>query len=819
MPETPSHARGADRTDGADNAPRERTSAPDAMRTWAAGRAFIAALGSDLAALAQRGARSLRALAERKTPRPPSTKRAAAPGRVLIGFARGVAALAVLGLLTFAGAMVWALHDLPPEKPIGEGSAPSFILEAANGTSLGRVGALRMPVAPRADFPDVLVKAVTGIEDRHFYHHWGFDPQGMLRAFRRNAAAGTIVEGGSTITQQLVKLRILGHERSLTHKLREALVAMWVDMHRSKDDILTDYLNSVYLGNGVYGMPAAARLYFSKRPAELSVPEAAMLAGLIRSPSRTNPIQDLQAAQARAGTVIDAMRETGALDAKTAADAKAHPAMPHLSTDTMRAGSWFADWIATQAAGVTGPDAASMRLRTTLDPGLQKVAEQVVADVLNAEGARRHASQAALVAMRPNGAVVAMVGGRDYRKSQFNRAVNAQRQPGSSFKLFVYLAALRKGFSLEDTVDARPLEIKGWEPENYGDRHYGRMTLAEAFAESINTAAVRLGQQVGLDQVIAAARDLGVTSPLPKVPSLPLGTADMNLLELTSAYAAVAAGKMPVKPWGISGLGVEGQSRLQSMGAPIVATRPLQPYQAPMIELLEDVVRHGTGRAAALDGFSAGKTGTAQDYRDAWFIGFNEELVVGVWVGNDDHSPMDRVTGGSLPAAIWKRFMTAATNVVAREEPPVEASSAAEGPQPWAPAGPAPQEQTQAAGPYCDYRACSRRYQSFRASDCSYQPYGVYERRACDIGGSQRTADFPFAPTSRPESSRSASSAERSGSADFPFAPGRRSESSSGWWGSAQCNVAACAESYESFDAGDCTYQPYDGGPRRQCTK
>jgi len=274
----------------------------------------------------------------------------------------------------------------------------------------------------------------------------------------------------------------------------------------------------------------------------------------------------------------------------------------------LRAGSWFDDWVASEAAGVTGSDSTSMRLRTTLDPGLQQIAEQAVADVLDADGARRHVSQGALVAMRRDGAVVAMVGGRDYQKSQFNRAVNAQRQPGSAFKLFVYFAALRNGVTLDDTVDARPLEIKGWEPENYGGHHYGRVPLAEAFAESINTAAVRLAQQVGLKEVIAAARDFGITTPLPAVPSLPLGTADMNLLELTSAYAAVAAGKAPVKPWGISGLGIEGQSRLHSMGAPIVDTRPLQPYQQPLTELLEAVVQHGTGRAAALDGFSAGKT-------------------------------------------------------------------------------------------------------------------------------------------------------------------------------------------------------------------
>ena len=819
MRETPSPP-----PDQADTEQRvERDSASvEGSRTLAAGRAFLAALAGDLAVFRHRLAQSFRALTIRRSRLRPEY-RAGALRRVLLRFVRGIAVLAVLCVFLFAGAMVWALHDLPPEKPVAEGNAPSLILEASNGASLGRVGPLRMPDGTRADFPDVLVKAVIGIEDRHFYSHWGFDPQGIARALSRNVAAGTVVEGGSTITQQLVKLRILGRERTFARKLREALVAVWIDMHRSKDEILTEYLNSVYLGNGVYGMNAAARLYFDKRPAELTLPEAAMLAGLIRSPSRSNPLQNLDAAQSRAVQVVDAMRETGALDARTAEDAKAHPATRHLSETALRAGSWFADWIASESAGVTGSDSVSMRLRTTLDPGLQQLAEQAVADVLDAEGPRRHASQAALVAMRRDGAVVAMVGGRDYQVSQFNRAVSAQRQPGSAFKLFVYFAALRNGLSPDDTVDARSLEIKGWEPENYAGHHYGRVPLAQAFAQSINTAAVRLAQQVGLKQVIAAARDLGITSPLPAVPSLPLGTADMNLLELTAAYGAVAAGKMPLRPWGISGLGVEGQSRLQSMGAPIVQTRPLQPYQAPLIELLKGVVQHGTGRSAALEGFSAGKTGTAQDYRDAWFIGFNDELIVGVWVGNDDHSSMDRVTGGSLPAAIWKRFMTAATHVVAREEPPSEVSAEKPPPQPAPPPEasaekPAPQRPTEAnvekpapqrappavqatepkqpaaSSRRCDYQACARKYSSFRASDCTYQPYGSSVRQSCDMTASPRTAEFPFAP-------------------------GARSSSASERQGRGQCNVDACASTYESFDSGDCTYQPYDGGPRRQCTK
>jgi penicillin-binding protein 1A len=312
------------------------------------------------------------------------------------------------------------------------------------------------------------------------------------------------------------------------------------------------------------------------------------------------------------------------------------------------------------------------------------------------------------------------------------------------------------------------------------------VTLAEAFAESINTAAVRLAQQVGLKQVIAAARDLGLKDELPAVPSLALGTADISLLELTAAYAAVEAGKMPIKPWGIAGLGVEGQPGLQSMGAPLVATQSLQPYQKPLLELLQDVIEHGTGRAAALDGFAAGKTGTSQDYRDAWFIGFNDALVVGVWVGNDDGTPMDRVTGGSLPAAIWKRVMTEAPTVMAGDERPATQAP----PSIEAPSAQAPADELSAAA-QCDYRACARAYQSFRAEDCTYQPYGGSARQRCDRHAPLQTSATPFAPNSEPQSS--------------PSKP--------------QCDLDVCANFYESFDPADCTYQPFGGGPRRACDR
>jgi penicillin-binding protein 1A len=760
------------------------------VRTLAAGRVLLKALGADAAALLQRLRRALAPVGGNRAPAAAAARkrRAGAVWRVIFGLVKTFLFVAALASLATTGVLIWALHDLPAEKPSGGES--SLIIEAANGETLGRAGPLKLADAARTDFPDQLVNAVISIEDRRFYSHPGFDPEGILRALQRNLAAGTIVEGGSTITQQLVKMRILGHERTLSHKLREAVAAMWLDVQLSKDEILTRYLNSVYLGNGAYGMPAAARMYFDKSLAELTLPEAAMLAGLIQAPSRNNPLQNLEGAQARAAAVIAAMRENGKIDDSTAQNAIAQPAVPHPSRRIQPAETWFADWIAHETPAVIG--SGNMRLRTTLNPPLQKLAEQAIAGVLNKEGAHRRVSQAALVAMRPDGAVLAMVGGRDYQASQFNRAVDAWRQPGSSFKLFVYLAALRKGYSINDTVDASPFEIKGWHPENYGNAHYGRITLAEAFAKSINTAAARLAQQVGVKEVIAAGRDLGLSGRLPAVPSLALGTAEVNLLELTAAYAAVKAGKMPIKPWGIAGFGVEGQPRLQSMGAPIGGTQSLQPYQKPLIELMQNVVQHGTGRAAALDGFAAGKTGTSQDYRDAWFIGFNDALVVGVWVGNDDRAPMDRVTGGSLPAAIWKRFMIDAFALMHSDTQRPSTDIPADTSATFAPTPPTTAPTTQGEAPACDVQACARTYQSFRASDCTYQPFGSFTRRLCEKAPPRQAT--PLGSSSYAQST--------------PDKPDQ-----------AQCNVAVCSSSYESFNPGDCTYQPYGGGPRRACTR
>jgi 1A family penicillin-binding protein len=813
-----------DRQPSSSDARHPREPAKHVSRSGAAGRQFLAALGGDAVGLTREAAgavarswarlrRSLIAEFNRRAERPRlaplaairprlrNTTWAGASGRVLRSFAVLIALVGVGGALAVAGAMVWALNGLALEPPAPDSDKPSLLVEAANGAPLGRVGPLRTADAPLTDFPPQLIKAVVSIEDHRFFRHVGVDPLGILRAAHRNAEAGGIAEGGSTITQQLVKMRYVGRDRTYRRKLREALTAIWLETHLGKEEILDRYLNSIYLGAGAYGMTAAARLYFNKAPKDLTLAEAAMLAGLIKAPSQFNPLGHLEAAQARAATVLDAMVANDAIDAKAAAAAKAAPATPKLAPQLAPAATWFADWIGTKASSVPGANAGSVRVRTTLMPELQRLAQDILERTLARDGARMGASQGAIVAMRPDGAVLAMVGGRDYRASQFNRAVDAMRQPGSSFKLFVYLAALRKGYSPWDTIDASAVDINGWEPENYGNASYGRMTLADAFARSVNTAAVHLAMDVGLKNVIATARDLGIDTPLPPLPSMALGAVGVNLLEMTSAFASVRADRLHVQPWGIAAVGGQNGAPMQAVTPP-APTQSLGPAREPMIELLRGVVEHGTGRGAALNGsFAAGKTGTSQDYRDAWFIGFNDTLVVGVWLGNDDNSSMKRVTGGSLPAAIWKQFMTAATPLVAQQDTTVAAANPAPNATPnavpsadSAPPALAPAEQPSGA---CDQQACAGVYSSFRTSDCTYQPYWGGGRRLCPIGA---RPTGPVAQTAQPPTQ------ETSGAG----APAQTAP---------QCNLDACARFYSSFNPADCTYQPFGGGARQFCTR
>ncbi|MGV4792667.1 PBP1A family penicillin-binding protein [Rhizobium sp. F40D2] len=621
----------------------------------------------------------------------------------------------LLVCLLVGSVLVWALKDVPWSE-IREGTLkPVVVLETADGAPLVRQGPYQGPYALYDQFPPHLIDAVLSIEDRRFMDHFGIDPRGIARAFWRNLEAGSVVEGGSTITQQLIKLQYLDSDRTIKRKVQEVVIAFWLEWKLGKAEILTRYLNSVYLGAGATGMPAAARIYFNKDIGALNLPESAMLAGLLRAPSQWNPIDNFEGARQRTMVVLDAMAANGKITAPETAEAKTSFASLHPTTPTPRSGSWFADWISPQASEIAGASPGSTTVRTTLVPTLQQIAERVVKKGLDGEGRTVGASQAALVAMTPDGAVVAMVGGRDYKASQFNRAVTAMRQPGSTFKLFVYYAALKAGLTLSDQVLDAPIDIDGWSPENSGGNYRGWVTLAEAFARSLNAASVTLAQEVGLDNVIAAARELGIDAPLANTPSLALGTSEVNLLNLTSAYASVQLGKAPVKPWGIIDFQAAGQPKTFRVGSQSKPNVDLSPYQSDLLGLLQLVVERGTGRGADPGTFAAGKTGTSQNNRDAWFVGFTEALVVGVWVGNDDDAPMKGVTGGALPAHIWRDFMREATTAPTLDG--VRSTEAA--------------VDGQGAPQSCNITACSRSYRSFRPSDCTYQPYSG-GRRLCE---------------------------------------------------------------------------------------
>ncbi|MBL26166.1 MAG: penicillin-binding protein [Rhodospirillaceae bacterium] len=567
---------------------------------------------------------------------------------------------AIWGAVLLFMVVAYHAYDLPDISHLETPTrSPSTTVATMDGTVLASYGDLHSGYVDVSDLPSVLPNAVMAIEDRRFRDHFGIDPLGLLRAAVVNVMEGAVVQGGSTITQQLAKNLFLSPERTLHRKIQEVLLALWLEHRFSKDQILTLYLNRVYLGAGAYGVEAASQRYFGKSARRVSLPEAAMLAGLLKAPSRYAPTRDLDLARARAAQVLDAMVADGAISAEEAAEAKARPASPGGST----AGNgfyYFADWTVEQVPGFVGGEHSDVTVTTTLDPVMQRAAAAAVAEVLSQDGERLGAGQAALVAMTPDGAVKAMVGGRSYAESQFNRATQARRQPGSAFKLFVYLAALEAGFAPTDRIVDQPVTVNGWTPDNYHGKYRGAIDLVQAFAVSSNSAAVQLAEQVGIGEVAATARRLGVVSPLTETPSLALGTSEVTLVETVGAYAAIANGGHAVLPYGIAAVtdrnGIPLYQRGGSGGGQVLAPETV----SAMARMMRAVVTEGTGKAAAVDGLpAAGKTGTSQDFRDAWFVGYVPGLVVGVWVGNDDSSAMKNVTGGTLPAIIWRRFVTA----------------------------------------------------------------------------------------------------------------------------------------------------------------
>jgi len=570
-------------------------------------------------------------------------------------------------LATFAALVLligWLTVTAPLSKSLEPIAPPQVTLLASDGTPIARQGAIVEAPVKVKDLPPHVTQAFIAIEDRRFYSHWGIDPRGIARA------AWTGYGGGSTITQQLAKFTFLTPEQSITRKAREALIALWLESWLTKDEILERYLSNAYFGDNQYGLRAASLHYFYRQPEKLRPEQAAMLAGLLQAPSRYAPTKHYDKAKARMDLVVQSMVEEGYL---TAAEAKALPD-PRIDVrtrdDNLPTGTYFADWALPLAREGLEAGYSQQVLTTTLDSKLQALASRIVAR------APLGGAQVALVAMRRNGEVVAMVGGRDYAKSPFNRATQARRQPGSTFKTFVYLTALEEGWEPDDTIPNTPVTQGSYRPGNAREQYSAQITLEDAFASSSNVAAFRLFQAVGSDKVIRTARRLGITAPMAEGdPSLALGTSAMTLMELTAAYAGIAANAYPVEPhafprgerswweW------MTTSSRSMSSGV-----------HEDLEGMLRAAINRGTGRGAALPIANYGKTGTTQDYRDALFVGYAGDLVVGVWIGKDDNTPLNGVTGGSLPARIWRDFMLSALKIEAAPAPETEDTPDPEGP-------------------------------------------------------------------------------------------------------------------------------------------
>ena len=580
--------------------------------------------------------------------------------------ARRLSSLIATLFVTFG--VIWAalFLTLAPEMPDTSSlwkvkKSPGVTVLAADGSVVAQRGAFNTVMVGVAEMPPHLPHAILATEDRRFYQHFGMDVIGFFRAMAANVMAGGVVQGGSTISQQLAKNLFLTPERTLLRKIRELMLALWLEARLSKDDILTLYMNRAYLGAGAYGVEAASQRYFGKSARKVNLQEAALLAGLLKAPSRYAPTNDINRSRDRAAQVLRNMVAAGYLTEKRAAAAKKNPARlaRHSRTKGVR---YFADWVQERLPRLTGNRDDDLIVLTTLSPKVQREAERALSATLKRHGKARNVAQGALVALGPEGAIRAMVGGRSYARSQFNRAVQARRQPGSAFKPFVYLAALEAGLEPSDRVKDSPVSINGWKPRNFNNKYAGNVTLTRALAQSINTVAVKVSERIGRDKVIATAQRMGITSPIASHPSLALGASEVSLLELTSAYAPFANGGYAVAPHGI----LEVRTRAgrviyrrsgSSLGR-VIESRNLR----QMNVMLTEALKSGTGRGARLrDHASAGKTGTSQKYRDSWFVGYTADLVAGVWLGNDNDSPTKRVTGGQLPASLWKAFMSNAS--------------------------------------------------------------------------------------------------------------------------------------------------------------
>ena len=562
------------------------------------------------------------------------------------------------GAILFGGVVAWHAAQLPPIDQLSiPKRPPNIAILDADGVPLANRGGSGGPAVRLDDLPTYLPQAFIAIEDRRFYEHFGLDVVGLARAMVRNLSGGGGLQGGSTLTQQLAKNLFLTQERTVSRKAQEAILALWLERNYSKDRILELYLNRVYFGAGAYGVEAAAQRYFGRSARQVTVQEAAMLAGLMVAPSRLSPTRNPTGAAERAALVINAMAREGFITETMAGLAHAKPAEAIRETS---AGSinYAADYVMDVLDETIGAIEDDIVVYTTLRGDLQAAAEKALAGELARRGAQLGVSQGAALAMDPSGQIRAIVGGRNYSESQYNRAVSAKRQPGSSFKPFVYLAALEKGLTPDTIREDAPINVRGWRPENASREYQGSITLQRALSQSSNTVAVRLGLEVGPKAVVEAAHRLGVHSSLTPDASIALGTSDVTLLEMVSAYATFANGGIRIQPHVITQVkAANGAVLYRRKGASFGRVIDAR-HVSMMNAMLRETLHTGTAaRADIKDIDAAGKTGTSQEHRDGWFVGYSSQLVAGVWFGNDDASPTKRVSGANIPAAVWAEIM------------------------------------------------------------------------------------------------------------------------------------------------------------------
>lgn len=584
----------------------------------------------------------------RKTKKKESKQRVANRHRLL-----KFLALLSITLLIYVLYCFLTLPDM--EEAVSRTRQPSTTITAENGNEVITFGNVYSEVIMPEELPPFVADAVVSTEDRRFYQHFGFDIIAFTRAMATNLIKGRYAQGGSTITQQVAKNLFLTSQKNIKRKTQELLLAFWLEHKFSKEQILTLYLNRVYLGSGTYGIEAAANKYFQKSSRDLNLKEAAIIAGMLKAPSRYNPINSPQRAEERAKVVLGIMVETNAISEEQMQNALKMKTGPEIS-DKVEGAHHFADWAYSEVNAYIGERDKDIYVSTTLDQDIQQHAEKVLNDVIKANKPK-NATQGAVVVLDKSGAVKAMVGGIDYNKSQFNRATQALRQPGSAFKPFVYLTALQNGYTRDSMITDAPISIGNWKPENYDRKYYGEVSLDKALAKSLNLATINLSEAVGRAKIIRNAKRMGLSTAIENTPSLALGTFEVKVLDMAVAYSAIANGGYATWPYTIKEIFTRDGYQLyqREFGSPVRILDEQAVHD--LTGMLKNVIDYGTGRKAQISRFAAGKTGTTQDYRDAWFVGFDDDYICAVWVGNDDNSPMKGITGGNIPAEIWRKIM------------------------------------------------------------------------------------------------------------------------------------------------------------------